>query len=264
MTRYISIQFRLSNAEFPAALPALLSHPHFHPVSLGGIEGHAAGDDWFLSGYAMEDFVRRFVPSAPSKPASVELASAKSEVNAGYLALIAEGLKYGQSPQSISPYEQIDEAADRTFIVDYGIGEAEAEACRRWYAAHPDGIVYLYGTVNLVAPPQSASETPWRCAFRDGAEPVGQPLVLIRLARAPLFRSQLEMTLMTWSTVWLEDEGNLDRLVSLVEAFAGSQEGHIASSSLNVEGSSFMAHEGRLRAAFSSVVESDCNSKGGQ
>jgi hypothetical protein len=69
---------------------------------------------------------------------------------------------------------------------------------------------------------------------------------------------------MTWSTVWLEDERNLDRLVSVVQAISGSEEGLISSSSLSVEGSFFMAREGRLRAAFSSVVESDCHSKGSQ
>jgi len=106
---------------FPGSAAGAADTSPFSSRFSGRIEGHAAGDDWFLSGYTMEDFVRRFAQGASSKPATVELSSAKNGVNAGYLAHIAEDLKNRQFPLGISPYEQIDETVDRTFIVNDGM-----------------------------------------------------------------------------------------------------------------------------------------------
>jgi hypothetical protein len=258
MGRFLSFNIRLSTTDNPVSVLALRSHPHFNPVSLGGIEGHEGGDHWFLSGYALEDFVRRFPPRVSSRPA-VDLATGSDAANAPYLQRVAETLKSKQMLPELSPLERVNEAAKMTFLDECGIGEEEIEKCTRWLLRHPNAVLYLYGTVSLTMPPRSNQAVPWRRAFREVVESprvIGPPFVVIRVGRVPLSESQRELTVITWSTVWLDNHGDLSRLVSLAEAVVSSEEGHIVSSSLTVEGGPFVTREMELRAAFSSAVGS--------
>jgi len=264
MGRDLAFKVRLSSTDFPSALTGVLSNPYFHPASLGAIEAHERGDHWFLAGYAIEDFVRRFAPRAPSKPAAVEVAIANNGTNADYLRRIAGILEAGQMPTELSPFERVDERAGITVLEECGIGEQEIKRCKQWFSRYPDAVVYLYGTVNLRPPPGSATAEPWRRAFRELVEfprAIGPVLLLLRAAREPLAKSQMEVTVTTWSDIWIVDCDNLDRLVSLADAVVEAEVGRVVDCSLTVEGPRFVASERQLRAKFSRFLE--CGQTGG-
>ena len=70
MGHYVSVKLRFEGQNIATKLlePVFLS-PFFKPVALGGVDEHRGGDNWFLSGYALEDFIARFLEKNAPKPA---------------------------------------------------------------------------------------------------------------------------------------------------------------------------------------------------
>lgn len=258
MGSYLSINLRLSTAEFPTtALLELRSLPHFDPASLGAVEGHEQGDHWFLSGYALEDFARRFIEKSPAIPASIDLVPGGDGANAAYLEGIANAL-HGRASWDLwglSPFEQISESARITFLDDVAIGETEVRKCLEWAQHRPAAVVYLYGAIALSTSAQARPAPPWKRAFREliGLKEIGPPFVLLRAGRAPLAKSQMEVGVFSWSTLWFDND-NLSRLVAMVEAVVKALQGRIKRAWLTVEGGVFREREDELTTAFSSCM----------
>ncbi|MBW0001706.1 MAG: hypothetical protein JO015_21630 [Verrucomicrobia bacterium] len=255
MGSYFSFNLRLLPAEFPTtAFLGLRSLPHFDPASLGAVEGHEQGDHWFLSGYALEDFVRRFIEQSPAKPASIELVPAGNRANAAYLESIANALHGGVS-WDLSPFEQISESDRITFLDDVAIGETEIQKCLEWSQSYSAAVAYLYGAITLSTSTQARPALPWKRAFREliGSKEIGPPFVLLRAGRAPLATSQMEVAVFSSSTVWFDND-NLSRLAAIVEAVITPLQGRIKRSWLTLEGGVFREREGELTTALLSLM----------
>jgi len=86
MRHHLSINIRLSTDRSLAALcNTLVSQDYFRLTSLGGLEGHGRGDQWFLCVCAFKDFLDRFLTLMTSKPASIETLVALDGSNRSYL-----------------------------------------------------------------------------------------------------------------------------------------------------------------------------------
>jgi len=272
MGRYLAVRVRLAQPEFPMALiEALSSSTYFRPASLAGIEGHESGDHWFLSGYALEDFISRFAPRAPATPASIQEVAAPEGTNASYLALVAHRLRSGQPQLPSSPFERVSAQGGATFLEDWRIDGVEARAEAQWFKTHSDGSFYLYGSFALDVIPDVRQSARWDLAFRevaDSPDRIGPPYVLISGGRDPLTKTNTHVTLTTWSRVWLrtgeafgvgpaQASENLRRLATLVEIIQGAERNRLVSSSLHIEGQPFVAHEAEIRAVIRDVGAGD-------
>ncbi len=266
MGRYLVVEVQLDQPVFPqSALDALLSFQHFHPAVLAGIDGHETGDDWFLSGYALEEVVTRFASRASRAPASIQQAVADDRAYRGYLEQMAESLRSRKLPATLSPFEQASDIAPLTFLQDRKIGASEIREAALWSAQHPGAVFQLYGAFSLEVEPEVRDSAPWDRAFReldDADSHAGQPFVAIRFGRDPLAKNRMDLTLMSWSTVWLTDGEALNGLVGateaaenrrrlgmLVETILQAEEHRLVSASLRLDGKQFLAHERELREA---------------
>ena len=261
MGRHLSINIRLLTGRFPEALcSALVSQGYFRLTSLGGIEGHDRGDHWFLCGYALEDLLDRFMTRATPKPASVETLVAADGSNRAYLEETSSRLQNLRANVSLSPFEKSLVNVHATFLDDWQIGSAEIAHCREWFRKYPEAILYFYGVMKLSAPSPKVASAPWHRAFREmtTSGQIGAPFLLVRAGVAPLAKGNFDITLRTESTLWLEGEENLARLVAVAETVLQRLEGHIASASLDLDGSPFLREESRLRAAFFGKLEKTC------
>ncbi len=271
MGRYLAVNIRLDSQDFPAGMVAALEKdPYFRLATIGGIEGHASGDHWFLSGYALEDFVLRFAARAPAKPASVEKIVARDGSNEKYLASVDEALRSRTSCSLLSPFEELNAAAQVTVLADCTLGEAEIHGAQRWFMDHVDAVLYFYGAFSLEAKPDRREQACWERAFRTaGTEPdqIGPPFVLIRAAKNPITDGHIDVSLSSWSTVWLkgadrlngavgsrEAEENLRRLASLLDAVLQAEDRRVVSSDLRLEGKLFLAQEQYLRGSIREIA----------
>jgi hypothetical protein len=271
MGRYLAVEVQLDQPVFPeSALEALLSFPYFHPGVLAGIDGHETGDDWFLSGYALEEVVTRFASRATRAPAAIHQAAADDGANRNYLEQMTESLRSGslrsgKPPATLSPFEQKSTIAPLTYLQDRKIGATEIREAALWSAQHPGAVFQLYGAFSLEVKPETRDSAPWDRAFREldnEDSHAGQPFVAIRFGRDPLTKILMDLSLMSWSTVWLTDGEALNGLVGateaaenrrrlgmLVETILQAEEHRLVSASLRVDGRQFLAHERELREA---------------
>jgi hypothetical protein len=256
MGGHFSFHMRLTGIATPTtALHGLLSLTHFSPASLGAIEGHENGDHWFLSGYALEDFAGRFIQSMPAKPASVELVPSLDSANSKYLRNVSEAVVNRRDLPALSSFEEVNESAAITFLDNIKITENEIDRYAQWTRVYPGAVGYIYGAIDLSSS-ESRSTRPWRRAFREIIESpmkVGSPFLLLRVGRAPVVESQLEVALFSWSALLLE-QGSLDRLVAILDAIFEPCRERLASSWLTLEGSAFKGRESSLANALSAFT----------
>ena len=78
MGDYLSFSFsRPSEESIQEILAPVFAGGFFQPIAVGAVEGHSSGDHWFLAGYALEDFLERYLERGIPRPASVAMASSQ-------------------------------------------------------------------------------------------------------------------------------------------------------------------------------------------
>jgi len=259
VARHLSVNIRVAYTAFPEWLcTALIKSNYFQLATIGGIDGHETGDHWFLSGYALEDFVDRFLARAHSPPVSTEVASGFNGNNDSYLREIATRVSQQRAGELLSPFETASVNLGLTFLNDHRLGSEEITHCRTWFAAHSNAILYFYGAIDLSGVSPKPAGSPGTSAFRElnlKGEP-GEPFLLVRAGRAPLANDSFDVTLRAQSTLWLED--HLRHVLPLT-AFAGDVVQATADRrttvSLEMEGRPFLRQEEQLRLLFANILD---------
>jgi hypothetical protein len=274
MGRYLSISCQFDHVQAPARLvePAF-SNPFFGPVAIGGLDAHEAGDNWFLAGYALEDFISRFLERGTSKPVSIALARTAEKSQAEYLSTTSNWLSHQKLPgRELSPFESRDPSVGVTFIRQVTMDAEVLDELDRWIARFPSGVFYLYGTAQLAV--QNPCEIPWNHAFRflyprnAGLQGIGAPFLFIRVGASPFSQSATEVTLFSESTVWLQEDRafngrvrrqdaakNLAGLASLARCVAHNPEATApVSVNLRADGGPFQRELDWLQLAFADIL----------
>jgi hypothetical protein len=270
--RHISINLQLKDLRPTSSLVATLRrHDFYTPVALGGIQTSAHGDHWLLTGYALEDFVRRFMQRGAPAPASVAMEPAAQSEHRAYLSRVADAVARGTELAALSPFEVEDPLQSMTSLQPIELGDEAWVLLDRWVRHFPTGVVYLYGRLRLAA--RATAGPPWERAFRfwstpqDGMPPLSVPFLFIRMALSPFSPATTELMVFSESTIWLRDRGsqpdlsgpvdadeNLSRLAALTSAIAHAHRRNLAAVSLSTESIVSKLDLDRLARAFDGVL----------
>jgi hypothetical protein len=263
MGQYITTRLVLNGTDVISnAVQPLFSSGFFKPVAVGGIEAHGERGDWFLAGFALEDFVDRF--SRGYRIASVETAAAPGSEHGAYLRSLVEWAPAAQSTSStLSPFETRDPSGVASTISAH-LDTSFVATLERWIIKHQAGVLYVYGTLEL----ELSDIRPRRIsAFReietlaDRTEIAGSPLLVVRAA---VQAGTTEVTFHTDSLIWLrqgeafggrigvrEADLNLANLASLAQLVGGR---HLVDREIRTEGSAFRKEAARIEAEFERVL----------
>lgn len=273
MGRYISLtlQFRGVGSTLGPLRP-LFATPVFNPVSIAGINAGPERDDWFLAGYALEDFMARFRRQSGSRPPAVRQSFRSGIQERDYVAAMANYLS--EVPGSVpllSPFEEEDRANGATFLQSVRLDNSVLKDAREWLTSLPQAVLYAYGTIRVaVASPQ---KLPWDRGFRflfplDAGLPVaGAPFVFIRSGPSPHSADGTEVNVFTESTVWLQEgrglggqvgkleaDRNLAQFAALAQQISKSPEMSLTDVQLSLDGGLFLREEDRIRTALSETL----------
>lgn len=258
MGNFLSLRIEIPSTatlQPPRLLAPCFSDSFFTPVALGGLDARKGGDDWYLAGYALEDFISNFIERGIPKPASIHrLVSAENEA---YIRSIADALTQKTSLAGrMSPFEAAE--SDVTFVRDVRLEATVLEDADLWTAQHPKVAIYLYGTVDL-----AHQDRAFRFRFPDEVVFFGAPFLWIRLGLSPFTPNMTEMLIYSQSSVWLQsDQGtladtNLDNLAAFVFALVSAQPS--SSITLRLDGSVFENERVRIERALADIINSSEN-----
>lgn len=272
MGSYISLKFNLKNVNLSTSvLKPVFTSSFFTPVGIGGIEAHEKGDNWLIQGYALEDFIIRFLKGGASKPASIEVLAKQNSEEGKYLFNLSDSISHLKVPfRELSPFEIEDPIAGVTSIRPVRLQISHLEELEPWISRFPKCILYIYGYIKVAV--KNTSELPWNRAFRFlfppeyGLRAIGAPLFFIRAGTSPFLPDTVEITIYSESTIWLQSCQALNNQVGQKEAdenlagFASvarlfTQAGGIGgvSAELLTDGP-FNQELSRLKSAFSDIL----------
>ena len=253
MSSYLSLNIRLGTDRLPQAMCAVIaSQSCFRLASIGGIEGHESGDNWFLCGYALEDFIRRFHRPLGANPASIETVPAPDGSNREYLSQAAAEIRTGMAVTVLSPFEKSSVELSATFLDEHEIGPTEIARCGDWVQTFTSAILYFYGAVHLAPRSSKVPGVVWQRAFREisASGEIDAPFVLVRVGTAPLATGSVDVLFRTQSRVWVDVDANLRNFVAIVASVVKAAGELFIAASLDLDGHPFLGDERRLRSAF--------------
>jgi hypothetical protein len=276
MADYISIHLEFEGAGNAVdLLSPTLSSSFFKPVSLGGLQSLKGKDYWFLSGYALENFLSFFLDKEPNEPVSIELAVENDSEECQYINFLKEQICKQIPPfERLSPFEKKDPIAKVTFLDQIALDISTLKQCQQWYRRYPKGVLYLYGTINLAV--KSTNEFTWKKSFRylhlpsAGNKSIGTPFLYIRAATDSISPVSTHIMVHSNSHIWLKEgralggrvgqqeaDENLAGLVSLVKLMIDSDIAQLQYADLGLEGSIFEHERDRISSAFSNIITSN-------
>ncbi len=255
MGSFLSLRTEIPNMATlqPSQLLApCFSDPFFTPIALGGLNADKGGDDWYLAGYALENFISNFIERGIPKPASIHRVT--SAENEAYVQSIADALTQKTSlAGGLSPFETAE--YDITFVRDVQLPATVLEDADLWTVRYPKAAIYLYGTVDL-----ASQDRAFRFRFPDEMAFFGAPFLWIRLGLSPFTPNMTEILIYSQSLVWLQsDQGtfadtNLENLAAFVFALVSAQPSSLVT--LRLEGSVFENERVRIERAFAGIINS--------
>ena len=273
MASYLSLFLQFAGESLAAKkLEPLFASTFFEPIAIGAVEAHEDGDNWFLAGYALEDFVGRFLGRGVPKPASITLAAQHDSAQRDYLHTIAEHLSRA-SPLSAqcSPFERQDPIAGVTFVAPAHLDLSVLSDLEQWLGRFPKGVLYLYGAVHVAV--QKPHELPWQRAFRFlyppeyGLQAIGAPFLAMRFAASAFLTPVIEVSLRSEALIWLaeahalngrvgkrEADENLANLAAFVRLLAHTEPAAQRSVELHLEGSIFHRESARVQRALADIL----------
>lgn len=272
MGNYLSLNLRFNNVLPTVTLiEAIFDNSFFSPIAVGGIEAHNHGDHWFLSGYALEDFVSRFIERGTPKPASIHLAASPTASEKRYLTMIAGELSQRNSlSQQLSPFETEDSVTGITFTDLVALDLSVLQDLGQWISLFPNGVLYIYGSIQLSI--QDSRKFPWHRAFRllfsreEGLRSSRAPLMLVRVGKSVFTPDTIEVSLFSESDIWLEQTQalggrvgqqeaavNLRRFATLAQLIAQAGDRNFIGAKLQIDGQSFQREYERIETAFAGI-----------
>jgi hypothetical protein len=276
MGQYISLHVRFTGAPLPTTLlrPAF-ADTSFQPVALGGIDAHQSGDNWFLAGYALEDFVERFLPGSarrPRRPQSIHVAAAENNRERAYLEALANCIELHTTVASrLSPFETENESTGVISMQPVAFDVSVLADCEQWLTTHTAAVLYLYGSLHMAA--QDGHDDSFRRAFRpllfseDSQRLAGTPFLFVRAGASRLARGDAEVMLYSDSSIWLQQanaldgrisqqdaDENLARYASLARSIASAPGLQVVRAELNVEGRQFHEERARIELALAGIL----------
>lgn len=263
MGKYVAIEFQIEgNAITASDLQPLFTGDKFSPIAIGGIEAHQNGDQWYLGGYALEDFASRFLNKNTIAPKSITLSLTERQQNRDYLNTMANKIKNLINPaKDLSPFEHKDQLTNVTFITKKNLDISVLDNVIQWLFRFPKSIIYLYGAFNVAV--RGKNNLPWDRAFRFlfpkdyVSRAIGAPFLFIRIGKSPFLKNTIEIMLYSESNIWLleanalnglvgknEAEINLANLASLSRSIAENEK--VKNIELHLDGTSFTQEKGRF------------------
>lgn len=272
MGDYLSFSFSRSRKEsIREVLAPVFSSGFFQPVAVGAIEAHSSGDHWFLTGYALEDFLGRLLARGISRPASVTLARSQDAELEAYQGQCADSLKQTVPLSRLcSPFEQVDSQLGVTVLEPKHLTEEVLDPVTRWSDRFQRAIFQVYGTVALAL--QKPVESTWNSAFRVVESPQvsgstrAVPFLTLRIDAAAS-SEEWWISLASREPVWQRQgqalggrvtaddaDANLRELASFARLLIQGSPGGRLPAELHLEGSIFFREDARIRAAFQGLL----------
>jgi hypothetical protein len=290
MGNYLSLHFDFTGIDATRrVIEPLFESSFFEPVAVGGIARRDERPCWFLGGYALEDFVCRFLDKEGDPPRAGEIVLSTKSITGerdhygdgaasatrSYLSALAERITLGGiSYQDLSPFERKDQTTCVTYLQQVRLDTSVLEETQKWLQANPFGVLYVYGSLRVAV--KRKDMLPWQRAFRFyypshiSKDDAPTPLLLFRVRRLPHSSHIVSANLYTQSVIWLpgqttdlngmvgqqEADQNLAELVRLAQAIDRSA-GLRPSARLDFEGKTYNKELSRLALAFSSLLRSN-------
>ena len=224
MAGYLSLFLQLEDEPISADIlePAFAS-AFFEPVSVGAVDAHESGDNWFFAGYALEDFIARFLERGIPEPASIEIGSSDDSVQHDYLQRVADHLSYSiPLTNELSPFERQDPKLGVTYVEPFRLRDSILPELNEWLARFPAGVIYLYGSAKIAMqrPPGLPGQRAFRYLYQREQEPriLAVPLLQLRMSSSAFVTQVTEINFRSESTIWLREAYALKGLVGPLEA----------------------------------------------
>jgi hypothetical protein len=195
----------------------IFANEFFVPAAIGAIEAHGSGDDWFLSGYALESFLSQFPKSGQVR--SIEF---DQQGDVDYLERVAAVISNGVDTSGmLSPFEKRDELIGATWLESPSLSSTVLLPLAQWLSRHPNAVVYLYGSVKIALLANMRPSE--RSLFRfftpgEGLYSALYPFITLRAGISPFDASAIELAIRAQSIVWLRVPGSLGGAVGLEQA----------------------------------------------
>jgi hypothetical protein len=275
MGEYLSFSFQVSTPGLaPRVLEAAFGHPFVTPAAVGGV---ADGGDYFLAGWALEDFLPRFQERTGRPPRSIEVAAEGPGAERDYLERLAAAMRRLESTgHAFAPHETVDAETGVTYLSSPPLARAALDRAADWssHVSHP----LFYGYVAVALSVRQPVSRPWREAFRGlfdfpphlKAAPVAYPLLLVSAETPARSPDVTEVRLFSEAHVWLRDGGslsgqvgpdeadqNLAALADLAGMLCTAAGAPLREPMLRVDGRAFLGEAQRLREAFADIAGLD-------
>jgi hypothetical protein len=218
MGSYLALHMSFQSSSPQAGMiEPLFSNDLFQPVAIGAIAGRESGDNWFLAGYALEEFVSIFSTRA-TPPATIEIAASHGDEEYDYLSALADHLRsLNMTPWTLSPFETVDATTGVTYLGQRRLTVSVLTTLADWLTRYPKGAVYLFGSLKIAA--QKSHELPWRHAFRflypkeRQTITIGAPFLDINVRKYVSEANITGISVRSESGIWLRERNALNGYV---------------------------------------------------
>lgn len=264
MTQHLSIGLDFHTEHITRdMIEPLFTSDFFRPLALGGLD---VKHNWFLSGYALEDFFARLHWGGSHKPASIQLAPQNPPMT-DYLSAIADHMNALERPvDDLSPFEEVDPQTGVTYV-NAELDPVALDAVTAWFGQFDCVHLAVIGALRLAV--TDAASLPWSAAYQtvelqDGVQ-VDTPLLTFDIRITPRIPHTVSAVLQTSALVWLQNAGALSGRIGAAEADHNlTQLGGLAKalseagpnlelSEITLQGDAYRAERVRLLNAFGSL-----------
>src|SRR5260221_2892216 len=206
MGSYLSVSFEFDAKHLTSKLLAPVFQSHlFQPMAIGSLDTDTNGNNWFLAGYALEDFINKTIPPVRYKPlASIELGAKPNDEEYFYLSSLAKDLAETVLPiKALSPFESQDIASGITYLTAAGLKVSTLAYLDAWLERFHRWSITVYGTLSLSV--HNDKQSVWKKAFRSltASTDPGYPLLIIDITTFPRLPETIIVRLYSSSQVWL-------------------------------------------------------------
>jgi hypothetical protein len=269
MGRYLSLGLSFDDRFALARIvEAIAASESVEIVATGAV---ADGSEGLLQGWAVEDYLGRFVSRPERKTPQRWTLGETDPAERDYLRSALDRVRGAElTLRDLSPHEAVDRSAGVTWIRKAALGERSLAELETWTrrARHPSLHVYVGFRVATSKP---ATE-PWTHVFRyvlpEPSVSLADPLLLITIEQPARREGVTEVRIRSGAHVWLrarptlgglvgpaQSDENLERLAQLGADLASCTANRPLGAQLRLDGKTFIDEGERLHAAFRNIRE---------